>query len=71
MKKETVLLANLNCPSCAADLQKAVAKIDGVKRAEVAFGAGTLDVEYDESLVKPADIERTVKSFGAAIAARM
>lgn len=71
MKKETVLLSNLNCPSCAADLQKAVAKLNGVKRAEVAFGTGTLELQYDESVVKPADIERTIKSFGVAVAGRV
>lgn len=71
MKKETVLLSNLNCPACAADLQKALAKLEGVKKAEVAFASGSLELEYDDNVVKPADIERTVKSFGAAIAARM
>lgn len=71
MKKETVLLANLNCPSCAADLQKALAGMDGVKLAEVAFATGALELEYDDSVVKAADIERTVESFGVSVAARM
>lgn len=71
MKKETLVLSNLNCPTCAADLQRAVAKLDGVKRAEVAFGSGTLELEYDESVVKADEIQRTVESFGAVVAARM
>lgn len=71
MKKETILLTDLNCPSCAADLQKALAGMDGVKRAEVAFASGSLELEYDESVVKPADIERSVESFGVSVTARM
>lgn len=71
MKKETLLLDDLNCPSCAAELQRALAKLNGVKRAEVAFAAGSLELEYDESVVTTADIERVVKGFGAAVAAKM
>ncbi len=33
MKKETIMLSNLNCPSCAADLQKALATLEGVQRS--------------------------------------
>lgn len=71
MKKETLVLSNLNCPTCAAELQRAVARLNGVKRAEVAFGSGTLELEYDEGVVKAGDIERTVRSFGAAVAGRI
>lgn len=71
MKKETVLLANLNCPSCAADLQKALRNMNGVKRAEVAFATGSLELEYDEGVVHAGDIERTVESFGVSVAARL
>ncbi|MFS8583055.1 MAG: cation transporter, partial [Limnochordales bacterium] len=69
MRKETILLANLNCPSCAADLQKAVAGLKGVRKAEVAFASGTLALEYDAAVVSPEEIERTVARFGAAVAA--
>lgn len=71
MKKETVLLSNLNCPSCAADLEKALKKAEGVKHAAVTFATGMLELEYDESVIKPADIDRTVESFGVAVASRM
>lgn len=71
VKKETFLLSNLNCPTCAGELQKALAKIGGVRRAQVTFATGVLELEYDERVTNPADIEQTVKSFGAAIAGRM
>lgn len=71
MKKETVVLNNLNCPSCAAELQKAFQKMPGVKEANVAFATGTLTLEYDEGSVTPEQVEKTVQSFGLSIATRM
>lgn len=71
VKKETLVLANLNCPSCAAGLQKAVAGLAGVRRAEVAFATGTLELEYDEGAVAPGDVERVLESFGVSVTGRL
>lgn len=71
MKKETLLLENLNCPVCAADLQRALSQMKGVRRAEVAFASGTVELEYDETTVTAADLQRTVEGFGAIVTARM
>jgi len=71
MKKETMLLANVNCPSCAADLQKAVAEMDGVKRVEVAFATGSLELEYDDGIVRLGDIQRTLENFGVSVVSRL
>ena len=53
MKKETLLLENLNCPVCAADLQRALSQMKGVRRAEVAFASGTVELEYKKLPVRP------------------
>lgn len=66
-----ILLGNLTCPSCAADLQKALRKLEGVKEATVNFAAGSLDVEYDEAALKADDIDRTVNSFGVTVTSRL
>lgn len=71
MRKEMILLGNLTCPSCAADLQKALRKLEGVKEATVNFAAGSLDVEYDEAALKAEDIDRTVGSFGVTVTSRL
>lgn len=71
MKKETIVLDNLNCPNCAADLERAFRNLAGVKSAEVTFATGTLELEYDEAQVTEEKIEKTAESFGVAIAARM
>lgn len=71
MKKETIILDNLNCPNCAADLERAFRSIVGVQSAKVTFATGTLELEYDEAQVTDEKIETTAKSFGVAIASRM
>lgn len=71
MKREMVMLGNLNCPTCAADLEKALKKMDGVEQATVTFATGALDLVYDESVVKADAIDRTVTSFGVTVASRL
>lgn len=71
MKKEMMMLGNLTCPSCAANVEQAFKKMDGVKGATVTFATGSLDIEYDETVVKAEQIERTIESFGLTIASRL
>lgn len=71
MKNEMIMLSNLNCPSCASDLQKAVRKIGGVKRADVTFATGMLELEYDEAVVTPDTLQRVIESFGLGIASKL
>lgn len=71
MKREMVMLGNLNCPTCAADLEKALKKMDGIKEATVTFATGALDLVYDENVVKTEQIDRTVTGFGVTVTARM
>ena len=47
IRREMIMLSGLNCPTCAAKLEKAVQATPGVTEAKVVFGAGSLNVEYD------------------------
>lgn len=71
MKRETMLLDNLNCPSCAADLERALRKLPGVQKADIAFATGTLELEYDEAQVTEEKIQQTVESFDVRLASKM
>lgn len=71
MKKETIVLDNLNCPSCAAQLEQAFKNLAGVKSASVTFATGTLDLEYDEGRLTADQIHKTAESFGVTIASRL
>lgn len=47
--KKTFRIEDLDCPNCAAKLEKAISGIDGVKKASVSFIAGKMIVEAEES----------------------
>ena len=47
--KKIYRLDEIDCASCAAKLERAVGKIDGVKQAEVNFMAQKMTLEIDDS----------------------
>ncbi len=49
-------LEDLDCAHCAAKMEKEIAKIAGVKSAQISFLAQKLAIEADES-----DIDRIIK----------
>ena len=46
--KKTFKIEDLDCPNCAAKLEKAISEIEGVQKASVSFIAGKMIVEADE-----------------------
>ena len=46
--KKTFMLDNLDCANCAAKIEKAIQKIDGVQSATVSFFAQKLVLEADD-----------------------
>ncbi|MDR0309752.1 MAG: cation transporter [Candidatus Methanoplasma sp.] len=49
--KYTYLLENLGCASCAAKMEVAINKIDGVESARITFMTARLTIETDESMI--------------------
>lgn len=47
--KKTFKMENLDCANCAAKMENAIKKIDGVQSATVSFMTQRLTVEADES----------------------
>lgn len=47
--KKTFRVEDVDCPNCAAKLEKAISGIDGVKRASISFIAGKMIIETDEN----------------------
>lgn len=41
-------IKGLDCANCAAELERALNKVDGVKNATISFMAERLELEYDE-----------------------
>lgn len=42
-------IKGLDCANCAAELERAIQKIDGVSNATISFMAERMEIEYDES----------------------
>ena len=47
--KKVVRIKNLDCANCAAALERAVAKIDGVYSVNVSFIGEKMTLDYDEN----------------------
>jgi Cd2+/Zn2+-exporting ATPase len=58
------MVSGMDCADCARTLQASIAALPGVSSAEVVFGAGTLRLEADPSLVPDAQIRATAQRLG-------
>ena len=47
--KKTFAMEDLDCPNCAAKMEAAIKKIDGVKSATVNFIAQKMTIEADDA----------------------
>jgi len=66
---EMLMLGNLNCPTCAAKLEKAAQALPGMKSARVVFGAGSLNVEYDPHILSQEKIRNLCRQMGVDVVA--
>lgn len=57
-------VTDFDCPTCASNVDRALAKTEGVDRVEVHYTTGRVEVEYDEAAVDDADLERTIAKQG-------
>lgn len=63
--KKTYILENLGCAHCAAKMEEAIGKLDGVENASVAFMTRKLVVEGKEEIFSDIlpKIEKIVKKI--------
>ena len=47
--KSKFKIKGLDCANCAAELERAINKIEGINRASISFMTEKLEIEYDES----------------------
>lgn len=69
MKKEQFDISGMTCSSCSSHVEKAVNKLDGIKKVNVNLLSNSMDVEYDEKIVNNDVIINAVKNagYGASI----
>lgn len=63
-RTELLTIKGMTCSSCAATVEKLVAKIDGVMSATVNFATEKLSVEFDESQVTISQMKNMVTKTG-------
>lgn len=61
--KKVVRIKNLDCANCAAALERAVAKIDGVNSVNVSFIGEKMTVRLDETKNVIDEIKATAKKL--------
>ncbi|MEK7208897.1 MAG: heavy metal translocating P-type ATPase [Patescibacteria group bacterium] len=61
---KTFKIKGMHCASCALTIEKAAAKMAGVKTAQVNFATETLLLEFDESQVTSKNLQVAVKAVG-------
>lgn len=66
MKKATLQLETLTCPSCAMKIEKAVGGLPGVRKdsLSVLFNASKVRVGFDENRLSAKDIEQSITALG-------
>ena len=60
----TFAVSGMDCLDCAKTLQASVAKLDGVRSAEVSFLTGQMRVQYGDRPVSPAVVVSAVERLG-------
>ena len=62
----------MTCSACSAHVDKAVNKLEGVRRAEVSLMTNSMNVEYDEAALAPESIIQAVvqAGYGASLPAQ-
>ncbi|NLW08529.1 MAG: metal-binding protein [Firmicutes bacterium] len=66
MKKATLQLETLSCPSCAQKIENAVKQLNGVEKesVKVLFNASKVKFDFDEEKVSVADAEKAIAALG-------
>ncbi|MDD2302784.1 MAG: heavy-metal-associated domain-containing protein [Eubacteriales bacterium] len=66
MKKATIQLETLTCPSCLQKIENATKSLKGVQResVKVLFNASKVKLEFDGELISIDQIENAISTLG-------
>ncbi|MBD3247722.1 heavy metal translocating P-type ATPase [Candidatus Falkowbacteria bacterium] len=67
IKKETIKIGGMHCASCASNITKNLAKMEGVVDSKVNFATETAKVEFDGSKANLEEIKKTIVNTGYKI----
>lgn len=64
MKKVSIQLEELGCPSCVKKIETALKKQEGVGEVNILFNSSKAKVEYDENVIEPDKIAKIINDLG-------
>ena len=64
MKKETMQLEQLVCPTCAQKIETALKNASGVESVTVLFNSSKAKLQYDEEKTEPEALAAAVRNLG-------
>ncbi|WP_352420371.1 heavy-metal-associated domain-containing protein [Proteiniborus sp.] len=64
MKKVTLQLEELTCPSCVKKIENALTTQFGVEEVKILFNSSKVKVNYDENEINADTIEKVVSNLG-------
>ena len=69
MKKEAYDISEMTCASCSSAVERVTRKLDGVTSSEVNLATNKMTIEYDENILQPEAIIKTIEraGFGAEL----
>ena len=67
--KQKFNVTGMTCSACSAHVEKAVNKLEGVRKAEVSLMTNSMKVDYDEGVLSPDGIIQAVvhAGYGASL----
>jgi len=65
--RKTIPIAGMDCPSCIANIEKELKKLEGVKEAQGSYMMEKVVVTYDSSKIDIPAIERKIEDLGYRI----
>ncbi len=68
--KAIIPVTGMTCTTCAATIEKGLAKTPGVEKAKVSFASEKASVEYDPTKVDLAEIKNTISQIGYGVATK-
>lgn len=66
MKKTTIQLETLTCPSCVLKIENATKSLDGVDKesVKVMFNSSKVKLDFDHEKLSVEDIEKAITALG-------
>ncbi len=67
MKKVTLQLETLPCPSCLAKIEGALNKLTGVESFKVLFNSSKVKAEIDETKISVEEVKIAIERLGFSV----